>query len=348
MFKNLKTNFQEIHYSRRKPNFLLDSVLAFAEFGYSSIINIKNFLYEIKLLKEQKVDAYVICVGNLTTGGVGKTPIVIELANSFLDKKVAIISRGYGAKISNKNPVVIKDFDGLKFSDGTLCGDEPFQSAKKVNSNVVVITCANRKKAADVAIKQFGIEIIILDDGFSNRKIQKDNTILVIDSKMRFGNNHLLPRGPLRESIKQIKRANEIILVDKGDTEFDEAIEWAKKSFNLPIKVSKMTPNKIYNMLTKQEVAPNKEPAIAFCAIGQPEQFFDFVKDFYEITPVVFEDHHKYTKEDIKKLIQKAQEMNISTFITTQKDETKLIEFVKNENSYSFNVLELKTTISSI
>ena len=165
---------------------------------------------------------------------------------------------------------------------------------------------------------------------------------------MRFGNNHLLPRGPLREPIKQIKRANEIILVDKGDTKFDEAIEWAKKSFNLPIKVSKMTPNKIYNMLTKQEVASNKEPAIAFCAIGQPEQFFDFAKDFYEITPVVFEDHHKYTKEDIKKLIQKAQEMNISTFITTQKDETKLIEFVKNENNYSFNVLELKTTISSI
>lgn len=344
--KNLKTYFQDVHYLRRKPNFLLNFALGFIEFFYAAIINFKNYLYEIGFLKEEKVNAQVICVGNLTTGGVGKTPIVIKMANEIAkEKKVAIISRGYNAKISNKNPVLIKDFDGLKFKDGTMCGDEPFQSAKKVSDNVVVIICADRKKAAKYAIEKFGIETIILDDGFSNRKIKKDRTILVLDSKMRFGNQHLLPFGPLREPIKQIKRANEIIVVNKGDENISNALKWAKDSFNLPVCISQMTPKRIYNMHTGADVNTNKQKAIAFCAIGQPEQFFNFASMFYEIIPVAFEDHHKYSKNDIKKMIKIADENNINIFITTQKDETKLFDLTNKIKEYSFNVLELEVTI---
>lgn len=349
MTKNFKTDFQEIHYARKKPNFFLAIGLSVGEFFYKNIINFKNFLHEINISKEERIGAYVICVGNLTTGGVGKTPIVTMLANELSKtKKVAIVSRGYGAKISNKNPTVIKDYSGLKFSDGTLCGDEPFQTAKKVNSNVIVITCANRKKAAEHAIIKYGIDTIILDDGFSNRKLKKDKTILVIDSKMRFGNKHLLPYGPLREPIKEVKRAQEIILVDKGDKNIQNAISWAKENFNLPIKLSKMTPSRIYNMQSGANVKLNKEYAVAFCAIGQPEQFFDFAREYYEIIPVIFEDHHKYTKADIKELIKTAKENNAKTFITTQKDETKLFELIKNVSGFSFNVLELKTTLEEI
>lgn len=344
--KNLKTYFQDVHYSKRKPNFLLEFVLKFIEFFYASIINFKNYLYEVGFLKEQKVNAKIICVGNLTTGGVGKTPIVIKMANEIAkEKKVAIISRGYNAKISNKNPNVIKDFNGLKFKDGTLCGDEPFQSAKKVSDNVVVITCANRKKAADYAIIKYGVEVVILDDGFSNRKIKKDKTILVIDSKMRFGNNHLLPCGPLREPILQIKRADELIIVNKGDKDISQAIEWAKNNFNLPVLVSQMVTKRIYNMQTGASVNINKKKAVAFCAIGQPEQFFNFASNFYEIIPVIFEDHHKYTTNDIKKMIKIADENDTNIFITTQKDETKLHSLIKEIKKYSFNVLELETIL---
>lgn len=349
MTKNFKTDFQEIHYAKRKPNFLLASVLSVGEFFYKSVINFKNFLYEINFSKEKTIGAQVICVGNLTTGGVGKTPIVTALANELSKtKKVAIISRGYGAKISNKNPTIIKDYSGLKFSDGTLCADEPFQTAKKVNDGVVVITCADRKKAAEFAIIKYGIDTIILDDGFSNRKLKKDKTIIVIDSKMRFGNNHLLPYGPLREPISEIKRAQEIILVDKGDKNINEAIFWAKEKFNLPIKLSKMIPNRIYNMHSGANIKLNKERAIAFCAIGQPEQFFDFAKRYYDIKTIAFDDHYKYSKADIVDLIKIAKDNNINTFITTQKDETKLIPLVKDIKDYSFNVLELKIEIEKI
>ena len=218
MKRNIKTNFQDIHYLRQKPNFALNNLLKIGEFFYKNVINFKNFLYEKNFLTEKEVAAYVICVGNLTTGGVGKTPIVANLANEISkNKKVAIISRGYGAKLSNKTPNIIKDNKGIKFKDGSICGDEPFQLAKKVGDNVVVITSKDRIKACELAIVKYGAEVVILDDGFSNRAIKKDKIILVVDSKMRFGNNHLLPLGPLREPIKEIKRADEIILVNKGD-----------------------------------------------------------------------------------------------------------------------------------
>lgn len=321
-----------------------------AEFFYKNVIQFKNFLYEKEILKEEKVNANVICVGNLTTGGVGKTPIVTTLANELSkNKRVAVISRGYGAKISIKEPVVIKDSKGIKFENGSVCGDEPYQLAKKTNNNIVVIICSNRKKAAELAIVKYGIEIIILDDGFSNRKIKKDKTILVIDSKMRFGNNCLLPKGPLREPVLEYKRADEIILVDKGDENIESAILWAKEEFDKSLKISRMTPSRIYNLQTKANVKLNNEKAIAFCAIGQPQQFFDFAKKYYNLTSeVVFSDHHKYLKEDIKKLINIAKKDGVTTFITTQKDETKLLPLVENISNYSFNILELETKIKEV
>lgn len=353
MANNLKLYFQDIHYLRKKPNFLLDLVLRVAEFFYYIAISFKNALYSIGILKENEVLAKVICIGNLTTGGVGKTPIVETFASNLAkEKRVAIISRGYGAKISNKEPVVIKDYEKIYFEDGSLCSDEAYQLAKKTPDNTVVIICADRLKAARYAITKYNSEIIIMDDGFSNRKLKKDRTYLVVDSKMRFGSNHLLPRGPLREPVNEIKRANEMIIVNKGDKNIKEAITWARNNFIIPLKLCTMAPGRIYNLQTKADILIStslKQDAIAFCAIGQSEQFFDFAKQIYNLKETIaFEDHHKYSHQDIKSLIEKAKKHNIATFITTQKDETKLLEILKAYNGYSFNVLELRNIIEDI
>lgn len=342
----IKTYFQDIHYNRIKPNLFLNLALSFAEFFYKNIILFKNYLYKKNILKETKVGAYVICVGNLTTGGVGKTPIVAELANKLSKtKRVAVISRGYGAKLPNKKPNIIKDYDEIKFENGNLCGDEPYQLAKKVNS-AVVITCANRVIASNLAIEKYGAQIIILDDGFSNRKIKKDEAIIVVDSKMRFGNNSLLPKGPLREPVERINDASKIIIVNKGDENIKDAIDYFSK-FNKPISICTMKPKRIYNLVTKADVKiKEKQDIIAFCAIGQPEQFYKFVEKYYKIAKTVsFEDHHKYTKADIKDLTKLAEKFNISCFITTQKDETKLRELIYGIQGFNFNVLELENAI---
>ena len=335
---NLKLYFQDIHYLKAHPTRLLDSVLTLAEFFYSAFINFKNILYEFKILTEKKAGAYVICVGNMTTGGVGKTPVVMNLAKRYPD--CAIISRGYGAKISNKNPVVIKDREKIYYQSGNICGDEVYQLAKSAPEGTIVIICSNRLKAAQYAIKNYNVKTIILDDGFSNRKLKKDKTLVLIDSKMRFGNGHLLPKGPLREPQKELKRADEIILVNKMDNDIKSAISWAKLFNKLP--------KRIYNMSTKADITP-KGSAIAFCAIGQPEQFYKYARQFYDIKETIsFEDHHKYTKYDIEHLCMLARKYEAYNLITTQKDETKLIDFVKDIKDFNFNVLELQNEIVEI
>ena len=355
MFKNLKNEFQNIHYGRNKANFALFSLLSLGEFFYKGALEFKNFLYEKEILKEEKMSPNVICVGNLTTGGVGKTPIVIYLANKISKtEKVAIVSRGYGAKLQNKEPNIIKDFNKIYFSDGLLCGDEAFQSAKSVAKNVVVITCRDRKKAILLAKEKFNINTIILDDGFSNRKVQKDKTILVVDSKMRFGTNHLLPLGPLREDIKEIKRADVVVLTSKGDEEIENAILWARELFvrkhQKELRLCTLKPQKIYNLETKAEVVPTKkQKAIAFCAIGQPKQFFDFAKKYYDLKECIsFSDHYSYKKSDLEKLEKLAKEKETNILITTQKDEVKLSSLIKGRTSFSYNVMELGIEITDL
>ena len=343
--ENLKLYFQKVHYLKKRPPALLDGVLCACEFFYKSVINFKNNLYEFKILSERKVDSEVVCVGNLTTGGVGKTPIVMSLAEKNPD--CCIISRGYGAKISNKSPVVIKDKNKIYYNDGTLCGDEANQLAKNTPKNTTVIICRDRYKAAVFAIQKYNIKKVILDDGFSNRKLKKDKTILLIDSKMRFGNGHLLPKGPLREPVNEIKRADEIILVNKIDDDIKSAVSWARM-FKKPLKICNMRVNKIYNIQTRAEVIPQGS-AIAFCAIGQCEQFYNYVRQFYKLKETYsFEDHYKYTLYDISHLVELAKKHNVYNIITTQKDEAKIINFTKHFKNVNFNVLELKNEILDI
>ena len=342
---NLKLYFQKIHYQKIRPSYLLSGVLTIAEIFYGFVINFKNALYDFKILTSKKVNAQVTCVGNLTTGGVGKTPIVQYLANK--NSKCCIISRGYGAKISNKEPVIIKDYNKIYYKDGTLCGDEIYQLAKNTPPETCIIICADRYKAAKLAVKKYGIKEIILDDGFSNRKLKKDKTILLIDSKMRFGNGHLLPKGPMREPQKEIKRANEIILVNKMDDDVKSAISWAKM-FKKPLKLCNMIPKRIYNIQTQAQIKP-QGGAIAFCAIGQDEQFYNYARTFYEIKETFsFQDHYKYTIYDINHLIEIAKKHNVYTLLTTQKDEAKIINLIKDFKDFNFNVLELKNEIIEI
>mgnify|MGYP003295476922 CR=1 FL=1 len=132
-----------------------------------------KFLDE-NIIKPKKVDAFVISVGNFTTGGVGKTPVVAELARHFVDKgeRVAIVSRGYGGKLDNKNVNVISDGINLYYK-ADMAGDEPYWLAVNLNM-CAVLTCSNRYKACQYAIKELGVTKIILDDGFQHRKLHRD------------------------------------------------------------------------------------------------------------------------------------------------------------------------------
>ena len=169
---NLKTKITQIHY-QRDPEGIIFDILKFASYFYAFGSGFKNFLYDKKILRPKKVKAFVISVGNMTTGGVGKTPVVSEIAKYLINQgeKVAIVSRGYGGRLNNKNVNMISDGTTI-FHDAVQSGDEPYWLAENT-PGCYVFTCKNRYQAAKCAVEKFGIQTIILDDGFQHRKLYR-------------------------------------------------------------------------------------------------------------------------------------------------------------------------------
>ena len=328
----LKTKITEIHYNKAATG-LLVNLLRFCSIFYGFGSGFKNLLYDRNILKPKKVNAYVISVGNVTTGGVGKTPVVAEIAKYFITtgKKVAIVSRGYGGRLSNKNINVISDGENI-FYDARMAGDEPYWLAQ--NTKSVVITTKNRFAGAEYAVKNFGVTHIILDDGFQHRKLHRDLDIVLMDSEKGFGNERLLPAGPLREGTESFKRINKLVIVSKNTdhTRAEKLSKIMSKKMNIPTFICKTEPDIVYNIKTGELLPPETE-AKAICAIGQPEQFYKFLTDYNIKNTATFDDHHSYIEQEIPEGI----------IITTEKDAVKMKDFNHN-NIYA---LKLKTIINA-
>ncbi len=342
-----KYHYNNLPYLVRILFFPFGMLLFFVSLIYLLAINIKNFLYEIKILKEKEVSPFVICVGNLTTGGVGKTPLVCEIANyctSVLKKKTAVISRGYKSNLDNKNVNVIKEGTKLNFDNAELCGDEPYLIAQNTK-HAFVLTCSNRHKAIEFAKEKYGVEIVIFDDGFTNRKIKKDYNILALDLKRKHGNTALLPCGPLREPQSEYKRAQYVVCINKEyDTkqalaEYDKVKKMFKNKRSLLLN---FVPKKYINIKNNLEIIPNCETALAFCAIGNPDSFYQYVqKDFNLISTKSFDDHHGYDFNDIENLVSLAKKHSVQYLITTKKDEVKIKDKI-SQIDFPFLTLEIQ------
>lgn len=330
---NLKTEITKLHYTK-EPKGVLFNLLKFCSVFYGLGSGFKNFLYDKNILKPKKVNAYVISVGNFTTGGVGKTPVVAEIARYFVDKgeRVCIISRGYGGKLDNKKVNVISDGINL-FYKADMAGDEPYWLAVNLNM-CAVLTCSNRAKAAEYAIKEFGVTKIILDDGFQHRKLHRDLNIVLVDSEKMFGNENLLPAGPLREGPEGFKRVDKLVIVSKNTnhTRAEKLAKIMEKKQKVKTLTAKVEPDYIYNIISGEHLEKGAE-ITALSAIGQPEQFYAFLKDYKIKNTITFDDHHQYTPDDIKNI-----EGNI---VTTEKDAVKLA-LLGNPNIYA---LKLKTVL---
>jgi tetraacyldisaccharide 4'-kinase len=331
--QNIKTKITQMHYQRDSKGVLFD-ILKFCSYFYGFGSRMKNFLYDNKILKPKKVNAYVISVGNMTTGGVGKTPVVSEIAKYLvnLGQRVAIVSRGYGGKLDNSKINMISDGTSVYF-DAVQAGDEPYWLAENTQG-AYVFTCRNRYLAAKMAVEKFGIQVIILDDGFQHRKLHRDLDIVLMDSVKGFGNEHLLPAGPLREGSEALERIDKLVVVSKS-VKHETAERVAKimqKRLNIPTSVCYTEPDYVYNIKTGQRLMEGLA-VTAMCAIGQPQQFYDFLSDYQVVKTVTFDDHHQYAPIDI---------VDISgSIITTEKDAVKLARFDR-DNIYA---LKLKTVI---
>lgn len=328
---NFKTEITKIHYDKNAKG-LFVKLLEFGSIFYGIGSGLKNKLYDNGLLKPKKVNAFVISVGNITTGGVGKTPVVSEIAKYLIQngEKVAIISRGYGGKLSNKNINIISDGEKI-FYNAKLAGDEPFWLAQN-SKGVIVITTKNRYEGAKFAVEKFGATKIILDDGFQHRKLYRNLDIVLMDSKMGFGNEKLLPAGPLREGMEAFSRIDRLVVVSK-DIDHSRAEKLAKimsKKMKVKTTVCNTEPDYVYNIKTGEKLADNSE-ITAICAIGQPKQFYQFLNNYKIKQTIDFDDHHIYTEEELPDGI----------IVTTEKDAVKMKDFTRND----IFALKLKTSV---
>ena len=330
----MKLFVSKLHYTlKENRTFVQNLVLAVLwvlSLFYGLVVWLRNRLYDFNILKIYKSESFVVSVGNLTTGGVGKTPVVSEIANYYSrkGKKTAILSRGYGGSLDNKKVNLISDGSGPLFS-AQESGDEPFWLAENSLSSFV-LTSKNRVLAAKDAKNIYGAEVLVLDDGFQHRKLARNINCMLVDAKNRFGNEHILPAGPLRERFNEVRRADKIIVVNKSvdDKEALKYCDTLKERFDKPVFLCKMVPEVVYSISDKS-LLPQFSRIIAFSAIGQPKDFYAFLQKEYKLTAVVdFEDHHDYTESDIERLIRIARKERISNLVTTEKDAVKIKSLV--------------------
>lgn len=276
-----------------------------------------------------KVEARVISVGNLTVGGTGKTPAVIERAESEIaaGNKVAVLTRGYGATEWLDKLVCVNGTEAIGIP--TIVGDEPALIARRV-PEVLIVRGADRVAAARLASEVHGSNVLILDDGFQYIRLARDENILVIDATDPFGNGRLLPRGALREPLQSIRRATHVILThcDRVGGNILRGITDTVRSFSsrAHIRMTWHEPFAVWSQESGErhaiEVLKGKR-VIAVCAIARPHSF---VKTLESLGATVaelraFPDHAR---------IPDGAFAGEGMTVTTEKDAARLVAPVKH------------------
>ena len=258
--------------------------------------------------KYEKMPIPVVCIGNVTLGGAGKTPTVIFLVDYLIKNKIKVhvVSRGYGGKFKDTvlvDPKIHTAFD---------VGDEPLLISQYAN-----VWVSKKKKEGVLAAYKAGAEIVLLDDGYQNFSIGKDLNILVFDAEIDLKNERVFPLGNLRESPSSaIARADFLICIGSPISRRNLQNNFIQHH-NSKIIEGKFKPN-VTPLLKKRKL-------VAFCGIGRPEKFFSMLGalDMKVINKISFPDHHFYSEKQVEKIL-KIAERNDALVVTTEKDYVKI------------------------
>ena len=300
--------------------------------GYHLAVSVRNFLYDFKLLSTSTASVPVICVGNLTVGGTGKTPMVSWLADYFSHqgKKVAIITRGYKRSGSQK-PLLLLPDSKSHYKAGEL-GDEAAMLHAR-HPQAALVLDADRSRGAQTICSSWQPDIIIMDDGFQHRRLQRTVNIVMIDSQRLFGNGLLLPSGPLREPITALQRAD-LVIFNKFDAHHSSFAKKSRKVLNHISPARLFTAHyqihSLHNLKDpSRPVAGNQlhgKKTMAFAGIANPGYFFQQLEQqgIPLLRTLSFTDHMNYNKKSLQKISREAAGCQL--IITTAKDAVKIAE----------------------
>jgi len=310
---------------------------------FAIAVQFRLYLYRSQILRTKSLGCMIISIGNITVGGTGKTPAVEIFARALLreGRKVAVISRGYRSSSRFRLKRFIKKLflfygkdkqvkvvsDGSKiYLNSSLAGDEPYMLAKNIEG-VVVAVDKDRVKAGEYVIQKYGIDTIILDDGFQYLSLNPRFDVLLIDTTNPFGNMNLLPAGILREPIENIRRANLIMLTKsqpgKDLSELKSLIR--QYNYNADFIECQHVPIEFVNLIDgspkELQFIKGKKTAMV-SGIADPEGFEKMLQDLGAniVISERFQDHHRFSVREIREILKECTRKNVTALITTQKD----------------------------
>ena len=298
------------YWYSRSFHFLTVLLLPFS-WLFALIVQFRRWLYQVGLLKTQRFPVPIIVVGNIVVGGTGKTPCVLWLVN-FLEKhgySPGIVSRGVGG-IKHQQAHIVQSTDSPQ-----RVGDEAVLLRR--NTQCPIVVCLNRAEAVRKLLKQFTCNIVISDDGLQHYSLGRDIEIVMIDGVRYFGNLHLLPAGPLRESVKRLHNVD-FVVVNGGDE---------RNAYTMTL-----LPTQFVSMNNFQEKIdcvhfPYKN-IHAVAGIGHPERFFSTLKTLgFTIKPHSFKDHYSYDAHDF-------EFKDEYPIVMTEKDAVKCFSFADQRYWY--------------
>ena len=336
-------------------------------FGSSKLfqtgVKLRRWLYNNRLLRDKTLGVQVIAIGNLTVGGTGKTPVVEKFARELRDagRTVAILSRGYRSKpaplhilLLNKillredrtPPRVVSDGKSLLL-DSEMAGDEPYMLASNLK-DVVVLVDKDRVKSGRYAIDKFGCDTLLLDDGFQYWELRgRRHDVVLIDRQQPFGNEHLLPRGTLREPPSHLARAGTIFITksDGNTRELRERI--ARLNPSAAVIECMHHPLYLEDVFTGErgglDLLRGKKVA-SLSGIAQPESFEQSLVKLGSalVYSKRFADHHRFSQQEILNAINRSKKRQAEVIVTTQKDAVRFPKIDRRDLPIYFMRVEIQ------
>jgi len=310
---------------------------------YGLITRARLMAYREGLLETSRLNAPVISVGNITTGGTGKTPLVEWVCRALAveGKKVCVLTRGYGRANPGKLRVVS---DGSQIlAPVAEAGDEPFLLAQHLKGLAAVVCDSDRWQAGEWAREHLRADAFVLDDGFQHLGLARDLDILTIDATNPWGGANLLPYGRLREPLSGASRSDCLVVtrVELTDDVNQLKTHLRKHAGNQPIFISQMRARGFRTIEGHPADSKSLPKSLgAFCGVGNPDSFYTDLRG-QKIVPVftlTFRDHHVYTQADINFLTQQARRFDAQGFVTTAKDAVKLESLQFDLPCYVFEI----------
>src|SRR5213596_507785 len=343
---------------------ILRGILYALSFIYDTLVQLRLYFYRKRVFRERTLGCLVISIGNLTVGGTGKTPIVEKFARALQagGRRVAILSRGYKSvprkrgwrswfRGDSEPPRIVSDGKSLLL-DSLTAGDEPYMLAHNLK-DVIVLVDKDRVKSGRFAIDKWNIDTLLLDDGLQYLHLKHRLDMVLVDRQAPFGNEFLLPRGTLRESPRNLRRAS-YIFITKNTGEPNNLLIQRVRCYNRTAEIIECAHKPLYlqNVYTGERL-PLEHLRDAFigslCGIAAPESFEGGLKKLGARVDLAkrYIDHHRYSEAELQSFINRCIRRDLQMIVTTEKDAVRMPRLPDSELRVSICFLRVEIEILS-